>query len=311
MWNALASLLSLINGAPALVSAAEGPETVPLRVMTYNVHSCKGRDGEIRPDRIAEVIGAEKPDVVALQEVRVGRVEARRADEQGPGKIPPAVGEAPLPPPSVIAPRRSTDTAGSPVPFTDQPRVIAQALGMYYVFYPLVRLPTEDYGIAVLSRHPMRIVRASNLPTLERREPPERRGAVWVELSLDGRKVQFFNTHLGLNSKERSAQIDALVGPDWLAGGKVDGPFVFCGDLNSWAGQRPYKRLAEIAVDGPLAAGGAKSTFPSLFPLLRIDHVFLPPGARATASRVPKSKLARASSDHLPVVVDVLLPAGR
>ena len=43
-----------------------------LRVMTYNVHSCKGRDGKISPERIAGVIAGHNPDIVALQELKTG-----------------------------------------------------------------------------------------------------------------------------------------------------------------------------------------------------------------------------------------------
>jgi endonuclease/exonuclease/phosphatase family metal-dependent hydrolase len=40
-----------------------------LRVVTYNVHRCRGIDGRVRPARIAEVLRDVDADVVALQEV--------------------------------------------------------------------------------------------------------------------------------------------------------------------------------------------------------------------------------------------------
>ena len=40
-----------------------------LRVATYNVHKCRGIDGRVRPERIAQVIAALDADVVALQEI--------------------------------------------------------------------------------------------------------------------------------------------------------------------------------------------------------------------------------------------------
>jgi len=46
----------------------------PLRIMTYNVHRCVGVDGRADPRRIAEVIAAYQPDIVALQELDVGRL---------------------------------------------------------------------------------------------------------------------------------------------------------------------------------------------------------------------------------------------
>ena len=40
-----------------------------LRVATYNIHRCRGLDGRTNPGRIADVIRAIDPDVIALQEV--------------------------------------------------------------------------------------------------------------------------------------------------------------------------------------------------------------------------------------------------
>ena len=40
-----------------------------LRVATYNIHRCRGLDGRTNPARVAEVIRAIEPDVIALQEV--------------------------------------------------------------------------------------------------------------------------------------------------------------------------------------------------------------------------------------------------
>ena len=42
---------------------------VKLRLATYNIHKCKGMDGRVLPDRIAEVLIALDADVIALQEV--------------------------------------------------------------------------------------------------------------------------------------------------------------------------------------------------------------------------------------------------
>jgi endonuclease/exonuclease/phosphatase family metal-dependent hydrolase len=40
-----------------------------LRVVTYNVHRCKGIDGRLRPDRVVDVLREVDADIVALQEV--------------------------------------------------------------------------------------------------------------------------------------------------------------------------------------------------------------------------------------------------
>ena len=56
-------------------------ETVGLRVATYNVHKCRGMDGRIRPDRVAEVLSEIDADIVALQEI-VCLEGKRREDHQ-------------------------------------------------------------------------------------------------------------------------------------------------------------------------------------------------------------------------------------
>jgi endonuclease/exonuclease/phosphatase family metal-dependent hydrolase len=40
-----------------------------LRVVTYNIHRCRGLDGRTQPQRIAAVLASIEPDIIALQEV--------------------------------------------------------------------------------------------------------------------------------------------------------------------------------------------------------------------------------------------------
>jgi endonuclease/exonuclease/phosphatase family metal-dependent hydrolase len=46
---------------------ASGAVATVLRIMTYNVHGCMGRDGKVSPERIARIIARHEPDVIALQ----------------------------------------------------------------------------------------------------------------------------------------------------------------------------------------------------------------------------------------------------
>lgn len=271
--------------------------------MTYNVHSCKGRDGRISPERVAEVIRAWEPDIVGLQEVRIGRFSASEVDHPDrvrEGVIEPPVGAPPLPPLSTI-PRLRIGV--------DQPGVIGRLTGMKPLFYPLVRFREEDYGIAVLSRYPQKLVRAANLPTLEDRPLLEKRGAIWAGVELPGLTLQVLNTHLGLNRAERLAQIDALMGPEWSVHPECRSPVVVCGDLNAWPWQRAYRRLASRYLDVQ-SRHGRRATFPSGLPFLRIDHIFIDDSARVTRVEVPRTALTREASDHLPLIADIEFDAG-
>ncbi len=83
---------------------------------------------------------------------------------------------------------------------------------MEFHFHPTICLEEESYGDAVLSLHPLRLVRADRLPGLAERPFLEPRGAIWVEIDVNGQTVHVINTHLGLLRKERKAQILALFG---------------------------------------------------------------------------------------------------
>src|SRR3712207_1332202 len=95
--------------------------------------------------------------------------------------------------------------------------VVAQALGMELHFQPTIRIFGEQFGIAVLTRHPSRLVRSGRLPTMSNGPVLEKRCALWAEVNVGGRNLQIVNAHLSLRSRERFGQAQALLGPDWLA----------------------------------------------------------------------------------------------
>lgn len=47
-----------------------------IRIVTYNVHKCRGMDRRVSPERIADVLRPLNADVIALQEVIAGQPEA-------------------------------------------------------------------------------------------------------------------------------------------------------------------------------------------------------------------------------------------
>src|SRR5215471_17965145 len=60
-----------------------------LRVVTYNVHKCRGMDGRVSATRVAEVLGEVDADIIALQEVMEHQAEAISAEL----KLPFVLGE--------------------------------------------------------------------------------------------------------------------------------------------------------------------------------------------------------------------------
>jgi endonuclease/exonuclease/phosphatase family metal-dependent hydrolase len=113
----------------ARTSAREqGPS---LRVATYNVHSCVGRDGRRDPERVARVIAELDADVVAIQEFRY---------------------------PADVALETRT------------PVVLTKLDQYHYALGPTLARASHRYGNLILSRHPIRELRRIDL-SIDGREP--------------------------------------------------------------------------------------------------------------------------------------------
>ncbi|MBM3095549.1 EEP domain-containing protein [Ensifer sp. T173] len=227
-------------------------------VLTYNVHSCIGTDRRLDIKRVAEVIAACDPDVIALQELDVGRARTQTID---------------------------------------QAEAIAEHLRMKSHFHPALHLEEEQYGDAIMTAHPSELVRAGPLPSIG-----EPRGALWVEVRFGDFRLNVLNTHFGLRRRERLAQTMELLGPDWLGNQRCrDNPTVFVGDLNALPGSRELQRLKKVLVD---QTGSRRSlaTFPSLYPLLRLDHVMHSGALELLSLEVITAPPARRASDHLPIL---------
>ncbi|HZD54945.1 MAG TPA: endonuclease/exonuclease/phosphatase family protein [Candidatus Aquicultoraceae bacterium] len=243
-----------------------------LSLMTYNIRSCRGADGIVSPARIAAVVAPLRPDVLALQEV------------------------------DLDLPRSS---------HADQSRVLAEILKMEYLFHPALHREKGQYGNAVLSRFPLRLVRGGRLPARPGWKPREERGALWTEVRADGVPVQVINTHLGLGWRERFAQASALLGPEWLGHPDCRAPRILCGDLNALPFSRVCRMFRRYLRDAQLGRGraGDRAGWPSRFPVTRLDYVFTSPGIVVAGARVPRDPPVSAASDHLPLYVELHLPA--
>ena len=241
------------------------------RILTYNVHRCIGTDRRLDVGRVAEVIAAQSPDIVALQELDVGRAR----------------------------------TGG-----VDQAHRLAQRLGMAFHFNAAFKVEEELYGDAILTTLPERLIKAGSLPTHPRIRRLEPRGAVWIAVTIDGAELQVINTHLGLVPREQRGQAAALAGADWL--GAAKGPLILVGDMNATPRTIVYRTFAAGLTEARRAGrlSGRVPTFPSTFPVLAIDHVFVSAGVAIQGVRTPLDPLSRLASDHLPMVVDFSLTPG-
>ncbi len=184
----------------------------------------------------------------------------------------------------------------------DQAHAIAEILEMRHHFHAALNVEEERYGDAILTALPAEMVKAGPLPSVG-----EQRGALWIEVEFNGRPLQVFNTHLGLRRIDRLRQADVLLGPEWLGNSRcADRPVVLLGDFNSVPSSPPYRRIAGALTDVRThAAGALRPTFPSRFPLLKLDHIFHSKDIRVIEASVVATPLTRLASDHLPLLATI------
>lgn len=230
-----------------------------IRIVTYNIHRCRGLDGRTRPDRIAAVLRDVGADIVALQEV------------VGSGAYGGGHAEA-----------------------------IGAALGMGWVLAPARRLRGHPFGNAVLSRFPIthHVDHDLSWRTCEPRRLQR------VDVTVDGRLLHVYNVHLGTAILERRHQARRL--GTIVLDRHVTGPKLVLGDFNEWT-----KGLATTLLTEKLHSVDLRNhlrrrrTYPGLFPLLHLDHIYYTGHVEVVRIELPRTRLSLVASDHLPLVADI------
>lgn len=266
--------LSLFLTLPAMGCArANGPDadagaTSGLRVMTYNIAAGHGD-----LTRIAETICSAEADVVGLQEVDVHW--------------------------------------GDRSAFADQASELAARCGMDFRFGPIYTLPSAEpggtprqYGVAVLSRHPITAWENHPLTRLSTQTdtgPEPLPGFLEVTVDVDGTPVHVFDTHLDFRPDPavRRAQVAEML----AVIGVSDRPTILMGDMNAPPEREELAPLFRRFRDAWSQGADAGFTYPGVEPVRRIDYVFHSGALRVVSARV----VASDASDHRPVVVDFTL----
>ena len=171
---------------------------------------------------------------------------------------------------------------------------IGQSLGMTAVMGPNLLHHKGHFGNALLTRLPLRAVRRVDL-SVERYEP---RGLIDAHLGLGPMEMRVIVTHLGLRSAERRHQVSRLQHALDEHGPR---PMVVMGDFNEW---KPTQGALRV-LNRRLGASMAPRTFPSRFPLLPLDRIWVWPAHGLTRLTVYASQLARVASDHLPLLAEI------
>jgi endonuclease/exonuclease/phosphatase family metal-dependent hydrolase len=257
----------VVLSSPAHAAPAAHDRTI--RVMSWNIHHGRGIDGRLDLDRIADEVAASGADIVGLQEV----------DRHWGGRSE----------------------------FADQAAELGHRLHMNVVFGANLDLaplqpgqPRRQYGTAILSDPPIQHWHNTLLPRTGNRE---QRGLLEALVTVRGRPLRFFTTHLQYDSQqERIAQVAAVR----RVIGVPEESVVLTGDLNARPGTPEIDAITEDLVDAWVEAGvGDGSTLRGGD--ARLDYVLHSTDVVARAAAV----LSTDASDHLPVTADLVLPGHR
>jgi endonuclease/exonuclease/phosphatase family metal-dependent hydrolase len=180
-------------------------------------------------------------------------------------------------------------------PPIDQASELARALGLTCTVGITLRSSIHGYGNATLSRFAVLDSETVDL-SVRGREP---RVGLRVVVGRDALSLITLNVHLGLGPEERRRQLRALLPA-------IDGaaaPLVMGGDFNDFP-PGPVSLTLRSRLTDAAAGARASRTFPSVWPLLRLDRVYVSHNLRVLRAFVDRAPVTRAASDHLPVVID-------
>ena len=231
-----------------------------LRVMTYNIHVGVGMDKKLDLQRIAGVINNAHPDLVGLQEVDRGVKRTEGKDE-------------------IVE--------------------LAAMTKMEYAFAPNLDYQGGKYGVAILSRLP---IKKTEHRMFENKREAERRGMLRIEVEVEGKTLNFVTTHLDYQFEDaRLFETEQML--KFLEG--VKGPTIVVADLNDVPTGSAYQ-LMRTKFDDAWVTSGAKTegfSYPADKPVKRIDHIFYRSGDRIRARK--SWVIETLASDHIPVVSEL------
>jgi endonuclease/exonuclease/phosphatase family metal-dependent hydrolase len=162
-------------------------------------------------------------------------------------------------------------------------------------------LRTSLFGNVVLSKFPIRHHQQYDLTW----KTCEARLVQRVEVLIDEQHaLHLYNVHLGTALRERRNQAERLAAV--VHDRRVTGPKIVLGDFNEWARGLATDVLAErlesVDIRNYIRFG---RSYPGFFPILHLDHIYYEGHVEVVHVELPRSRLAKVASDHLPLVADL------
>lgn len=156
-----------------------------------------------------------------------------------------------------------------------------------------------EHGNALLSRWP--VLEQKHEDMSDHRF--EQRGLLHCVVQVLGQAVHVLVVHLGLIRASRVRQ--ALQLENYIEREvPEDAPLVVAGDFNDW-GERVHRHFAAMQMQTFEPA--RHPTFPARLPLVQLDYVYAR-GLQPLAIHVPRGRIWRRMSDHLPLIAEFAWP---
>ena len=169
--------------------------------------------------------------------------------------------------------------------------LLRRSLGDHCVEAKSIISSDGEYGQILISRWPLTEIKIHDI-SVAKREP---RRAIETEVHSQHGRFHMIATHLGLTFKERRNQTSALV----EMAQRSELTTVMLGDFNDWI----WRGTVQNAIHRALPGRTWHRTFPSWFPLIRLDRIYCRPREALVHSWTDPA--GREASDHLPVFADI------
>ena len=241
-----------------------------IRVLSYNIHQgLTVYKKQIALSILKDAIKSLKADVVLLQEV-AGLQSSKR---------------------------KVTEEAAS-----FQLEALADEIWPYTAYGKNAVFSGGFHGNAILSRFPIKQFKNVDISV----KNMIRRGVLHATLEMkdSGKELHVVATHLGLLQIERTTQVRKLC--QYLQKSvPSQSPLIIGGDFNDWREKVTQKLSKNLSVEEAFLKSSDQHarTFPSRFPVLRLDRIYFR-GVKLNTTQRPWGRPWLLLSDHLPLVAE-------
>ena len=182
-----------------------------------------------------------------------------------------------------------------------QINIIANHLGMFYVFGKTIDYLGGEYGNAILSKYP--IISTQNID-ISPGITSERRGLLRATIDIGFRTLKFYSTQFGIMDEEQEYHSKRL--------GSVfkrlmdNEPIIFCGDLNAEPYSVQLTPLMNQLMDLGTRFRNVTNTYPTPLMSRRIDYILINNQVEPFYYSVPVDTLSTVASNLVDLYFDFL-----